>query len=487
MLLRLSRQSTLLATALLLVACTGDPPPPASGDPDGRALVIAVGVAPESLDPQEGYAPFGAGQIYDGLFELGPNGVTPGLAARLPEPSADGLTWTVRLRADVSFHDGTGFEAVDVAASYRPLLGKGRYWMLEQVRPVDATTVHFVLKQPFPDLAAQLTLGIEPSESGAKPVGTGPYRVSSWEPGKRLVLSANPGYFGDRAAIAEVTVEFVPDPDERAARLRDGDIDGAPLPAALAAEFDGADGMVTYTHRAADLRAITLPDGAVTGDPAIRLALNLAVDRQAVLGDVFAGVGSPTSLPVPDVQAEFAEPAAAFGHEPETAATTLTAAGWVAGPDGVRTRGGVRAEFAVGYPEGDTEAAELVAAFAEAAAGIGVAVTPKAGGEDGARYLVVGDPVSPEPALRALLHAAGGPAAAALDRARAATDPVDAVVAVHAAQRANRSSPAAVVLAQAGHTYVHRDAWTGHRPVVDGPSTDHTWGAWWNLVDWAPR
>ncbi|MGW5050150.1 ABC transporter substrate-binding protein [Actinokineospora sp. NPDC004072] len=484
----LSRLSIVLAV-LLLAACTGDPPPPASGDPDGTSLVIAVGTAPKSLDPQAGYAPYGAAQIYDGLVEHTPTGLAPALAASLPVPSADGRTWTARLRTDVSFHDGTGLDATDVAASYRPVIGKGRFWMIEQVKPVNPTTVQFELARPYPDLPALLTLGIEPSESAGtdRTVGTGPYRVSAWEPGQRLVLTANPGYFRDRPAITEVTVQFVPDPAERAARLRDGTVDGAPLPAALAAEFDGADGMTTFTHRAADLRAITLPAGPVTGDPAVRLALNLALDRQAVLDGVLAGVGAPTSVPVPDVQAEHAEPAAAFAFEPATAATVLTSAGWVAGPDGTRTREGVRAQFAVSYPEGDDEAAQLVAAFAQAAAEIGIEVVPQPGGASAARYRVVGDPVDPESALRSLLHDAGGSTAAALDQARAATEPVDAVVAVHAAQRANRTSPAAVILAQAGHTYVHRDAWNGHQAVVDGPTADHTWGAWWNLADWAPR
>ncbi|WP_258904261.1 ABC transporter substrate-binding protein [Actinokineospora sp. UTMC 2448] len=485
----LSRLSIVLAV-LLLAACTGDPPPPASGDPDGTSLVIAVGTAPETLDPQAGYAPYGAAQIYDGLVELSPTGARPTLAAAPPVPSADGLTWTVRLRTDVSFHDGTGLDATDVAASYQPLVGEGRFWMIERVKPVNATTVQFALSRPYPDLPSVLTLGIEPSESAGtdRTVGTGPYRVSLWDPGKRLVLTANPGYFGDRPAITEVTVEFVPDPAERAARLRDGTVDGAPLPAALAAEFDGADGMTTHTHRAADLRAITLPSGnAVTGDPAVRLALNLAVDRQAVLDTVLAGVGVPTSLPVPDVQAEFAEPAAAFAFEPATAATVLTSADWIAGDDGVRVRKGVRASFVVGYPEGDAEAEQLVTAFAQAAAQIGIEVTPRAGGENGAQYRAVGNPVDPEAALRGLLYAAGGSTAAALDQARAATDPVQAAVALHAAQRANRTSPAAVVLVQANHAYVHRDAWAGHAAVTDAPVTDHTWGAWWNLADWTPR
>ncbi|MFC5289171.1 ABC transporter substrate-binding protein [Actinokineospora guangxiensis] len=483
----MSRLSTPLAAIVLLSACTGDPPPPASGDPEGRALVIAVGAAPRSLDPQTGYAPFGAAQIYDGLTELSPTGPVPVLAAAVPEPSADGLTWTVELRTDVSFHDGTGFDATDVVAGYKPLLGKGRYAAIASVVPVDAATVHFVLSRPVPDLPELLTLGIEPS-TAAGPIGTGPYRVASFEPGKRLVLTANTGYFRERPAIAEVTVEFVPDPAERATLLRAGDIDGAPLPAELAAEFDGADGMTTLVHRAADLRAITLPaDHPVTGDPAVRLALNLAVDRQAIVETALGGVGSPTSLPVPDVQAEFVEPAAAFAHEPETAASGLTSAGWVAGADGVRSRDGVRAAFTVGYPAGDPEAEALVTAFTKAAAAIGVEVTPSADAEDGPRYRAVGDPTDPSAALRALFGDQGGATAAALKEAAEATDPVDLAVALHAAQRANRTSPAAVVLAQADHTYVHRDSWTGHRPVFDAPAPDHTWGAWWNLSAWTPR
>lgn len=479
----------MLALALLATACTDTPPPPASGDGDGRSLVIAVGAAPESLDPTKGYAPHGAAHLYDGLTELTPTGVRPALAAALPEPSADGLTWTARLRTDVSFHDGTGLDATDVVSTYRQA-PKERFWMLAGVQPVNGGTVAFRLTQPFPDFAALLTLGIKPSESAGddRAVGTGPYRLVAWEPGRKLVLTANAGYFGDRPAITEITVEFIPDPDERAARLRAGTVDGAPLPARLAAEFDGADGLTTLTHRAADLRAVTLPGGhPVTGDPAVRLALNLALDRQAVVDSVLAGVGAPVSVPVPDVQAEFVEPAATFAHEPASAATALTSAGWVVGTDGVRARDGVRAAFAVGYPEGDEEAADLVAAFARAAAAVGVEVTAAPGGDGGAQYRAVGDPVDPAAAPRALLHPAGGAAATALDKARAAGDPVEMTVALRSAQRANRTTPAAVVLAQADHTYVHRDAWAGHRPVPDAPAPDHTWGAWWNVADWTPR
>jgi len=496
--LRRGPVAVVFASVLLVPACTTDPTPPASGDPDGSSLVLGVAAEPTTLDPVAGYAPFGSAQVFDGLVEHAPGGaLRPALATVLPTPAPDGRSWTVALRTDVSFTDGSAFDSGDVVATYRSVLVadaplRGRFWMLSGVQAVDKTSVRFDLNAPWAQFPELLTLGVKsdgpPSDP---PVGTGPYQVVSWTRGVSLELKANQAYFAGAPEITKVTLEFLPDDETRARRMREGRLDGAALPPALAEGFARTDGLAVVEHSSADLRAVSIPAGSTAADPAVLLALNLAVDRDALVRDALAGKGTAASQPVPEVAAEFIEPAAAFRRDTAKAAEVLLAAGWVPGADGVRTRGGVAAAFDLAYPATDLVSRDLATAFAKSAAAVGVKVTPKPADAttDPAtpRLTAFGDPFDPDRALYPLLHPGGGAVAAALDAERATTDPAQRAVAFRALQRGYAAAPSMVVLAAVDHTYVLRENWNGYRPVVDTTGTDHTWGPWWNLSTWTPR
>jgi peptide/nickel transport system substrate-binding protein len=498
----------LLAVALV-GACTGDPAPPASGDPDGTTLVLAVAEEPAALNPLAGYAPNGAAKIFDGLVEHEENrSLRPALADALPEPAADGRSWTVRLRPGVTFSDGTPFEAQDVVATYQAVLDparespvRQRFAMLAGVTALDASTVRFDLTAPYSPFPELLVLGILPSEALAAPelpdppVGTGPYRLTEWRRGTSMVLEANESYYDGAPAITKVTVEFIPDDETRAARLREGKLDGAALPPELANEFENTDGLQLVAHSAADVRAIALPSGPVTGDPALRLALNHAVDREAIVAGTLAGRGRVAYTPMPDVLAEFVEPDATYDHDLTQALDLLATAGWVPGAGGIRTKNGVLAQFTVRYVDGDSIAAGLAEAFANDARALGVQVDPEAVPADeltGPAVIGFGNPFDPDPALYPLLHSAVGDYSdatvdSALVTGRTATDPAQRATAYRRLQRAWLTAPSMVVLAAPQHTYVIRESWDGYEPVVDAASADFTWGAWWNLQTWTPR
>ena len=500
----------LLAVALV-AACTGDPAPPASGDPDGTSLVISVAEEPASLSPLAGYAEHGAAKLFDGLVEFQDNlEPTPALAIDLPEPAPDGRSWTVRLRPDVTFADGSPFEAADVVATYRALLDpatkspvRQRFSMLKSVTLVNTATVRFDLTAPYAPFPELLTLGIVSSESVAtpSPVGTGPYKLDSWTKGARLVLAANQSYWDGAPAIKKVTVEFVPDDETRASMLRAGKLDGATLPPALANRFEETDGVLVAVHSAADVRGVVLPAGdPVTSDPDLRLALNHAVNREAMVNGALAGKGRVASTPMPAVLAEFIEPEAEFETDLTQALDILAASGWVPGATGVRAKNGVPAAFTVRYRTGDSVSAALAEAFAIDARAVGIQVTPEATNDPaalatGPAIVSLGDPFDPDPVLYQSFHS--GPSAlggyadttadAALDTARAATDPAERATAYRKFQRAWVTAPGMVVLVTTNHTYVMRESWDGYQPVVDAASADGTWGAWWNLEDWTPR
>jgi peptide/nickel transport system substrate-binding protein len=486
-------------------------------------MVLAEPVEPATLDPLAGYAPNGAAKIFDGLYEYQADGtLRPNLATDLPQPSANGKSWTVPLRTGVKFSDGTPFAAIDVLDTYRALIDpvyksplRGAYSMLTGVDEVDAHTVRFDLAYPYAPFPDKLVLGILPTSAlstpepvgklpvDTHPVGTGPYTLVSWTKGTELVLAANPLYpqvLGGPPKVKKVTVRFVPADEDRVTALRAGKLDGAAVAPTQAAAFVRAKGFGVLTDHSADLRAIQLPvNGPVTGDPAVRLALNEALDRQALLTTALAGAGTPASTPVPPVLPEFVEPAATFSQDQSKARTRLLAGGWIANTDGGRSKHGVPAAFTLDYPTGDTVDEALVTAFVAAAKAIGIAVTPVAvpPSELGAKAATdatltsTGSPFDPDlglyPLLTTALAGASGSATSALRTGHDTLDPGQRAVAYRLFQRAYVAAPTMVCLAFVDHTYVMRGNWNGYTPVTDSAAQGVTWGPWWNLGQWTPR
>ena len=513
----------ILVVGLAAVACTGAPTPSASGRPDNTAMVLAEPVEPASLDPLDGYAPNGAAKIYDGLYEHQPDGsLRPVLASAAPVPSADGKSWTVTLRTGIRFSDGAPFAPVDVLATYRALINpafqsplRSGYDMLTGVDETGPSTIRFDLAYPYAPFPDKLVLGIVSAPALATvapvtqlplnthPVGTGPYTLVSWTRGSQLVLAANPKYptvLGGPPKVRRVVVQFVSNDTDRVTKLRAGKLDGAAVAPAQAAAFVHSDAFNILTDHSADLRAVQLPAaGPVTGDPAIRLALNHAVDRAAIVATALNGAGTPAPTPMPTVLPEFVEPSATFTTDQDDARTTLLSAGWVANTDGGRSKDGVPAAFTLDYPTGDTTDVALAAAFATAARAIGITVTTVAVPADqlaakaatDATLVSTGNPFDPDLGLYPLrdtaLAGSGHDVDTALDTGHHTLDPGQRAVAYRQFQKAYVANPAMVCLAFVDHTYVMRNNWTGYAPVTDAAAQGVTWGPWWNLGAWVPR
>ncbi|MGH3811617.1 MAG: ABC transporter substrate-binding protein, partial [Pseudonocardiaceae bacterium] len=432
-----TRRSVALALGALaaLAACST---PSGTSDTTGASgagdeLVLADGYEPESLHPLLGYGTEGASRIFDGLLAHDADRrLQPALATEVPQPSADGRSWTVRLRDGVRFHDGSSFEAADVVATYRALLDPATastetttFSMVTGVSEVDPRTVRFDLAFRYAAFPHRLTLGVLPSEALAEPgpadksalttepIGTGPYRVSEWRKGERLVLDAHESYWDGAPQIRRITIVFATDDNTRAQRMTAGEFDGTVLPPGLAHTFDGRDVYSVISHRSADYRTIMLPIGApITGDPAVRLALNHAANRQGLIDALLAGEGDGAYTPIPPALSDYADPGAAFAHDPDRARQILQQAGWVPGPDGTRHRGGQPARFTLMYPASDTVRKDLAQAFASDARAVGVdirleglgweAIEPRMGAD--ALVLGGGSPLDPDLTSYALLH-----------------------------------------------------------------------------------
>ncbi|WP_369138189.1 ABC transporter substrate-binding protein [Modestobacter versicolor] len=523
-----------LAALVALTACSAPGAGPAGSADPSRRLVLADAYEPEPLNPVGGHGETGASRVYDGLVRLaGGDGLPelePALAAELPTPDADGTTWTVRLRDDVRFTDGTAFGAEDVVATYRAVLDPvsaspiaTSYAMVSEVSAPDEHTVRFRLAYPYAPFATKLLLGIAPAEAlttpgpaeesplNTEPVGTGPYLLTERR-GDRTVFTANPDYWDGAPQVEELVVEHVPDDNTRAQRMAAGEFDGTTLPPLLADTLADAEGLTVVGHPSADTRSVSLPAGdPVTADPAVRLALNHAVDRAAMVESILGGHGVPAYTPVPEVLGDAFEPTATFDHDPDRARQLLDDAGWVPGDDGVRVRDGVRAEFTLMYFPEETLRRDLAQAFASDALQVGVEVDLEAVDRPQFRPRIPVDagllgggdvPYDPDTLLYAGLHSVytqdgvGGPfdnpsdhvdpaVDAALDEGRRSDDPAVRTAAYRTVQRAFVAAPPAVVLVFLEHVYVMRDGdWTGTEPVLEPHSHGVSWGPWWNLREW---
>ncbi|MGI5215592.1 ABC transporter substrate-binding protein [Plantactinospora sp. CA-290183] len=517
------------AVGALLVLAGCAPSPPADAPAAADTFVVATGTEPDTLNPVLNYGVDGASLIFDGLVARdAENRLVPGLATALPTVSADGRTVTARLRAGVLFHDGTPLTAADVVFTYRAVLDpkvdstlRSDLDMLASVEAPDDATVVFRLRYAYAPFPQRLALGIVPAKALAgqdvntagfnrAPIGTGPYRLESWTPGDRLVLAANDAYFGGRPANRRVVVAFVADDNVRAQRSRAGEFDAVELAPKLAAGFDNDAGYRVERVPTADYRGVMLPMGnPVTADPAIRRALNVAVDRQAMVRGVLGGAGEPAYGPVPP-GSEYAEPAVAGkpGADPAAATALLDAAGWTPGAGGIRVRDGRPARFTLMYPAGDSLRKELALAVTADAKKVGIEITPAGLTWDaidtrlGADALIMGygTPYDPDFVSYKLFGSRfagqgyfnpGRYRSEVVDRAlqqgRDQADPARRRAAYSAFQKQLAADVPWVFLSYLRHTYVVRASVAGVTPRVEPHEHDVANSLWWNIHTWTRR
>ncbi|MGW8364531.1 ABC transporter substrate-binding protein [Streptomyces wedmorensis] len=513
--------------ALATAACL-NPGAPAggSGGPKDSA-VVGIAYEPETLSPLLGYGKDGNSKIFDGLLAFDADmKLEPALASKLPQVSADGLTYTYTLRHGVTFSDGVPFTAKDVVFTYRTILdpktnnaSRTELDALASVRAVGDDTVVFTLKYPYAPFAERTVQAIAPEHVAARqdvntgtfttrPIGTGPYVLTGWSKGEKLTFKANPAYWDGAPAVKRFTMAVVKDDDVRATRLRAGDLDGAVLPPNLAAGFAHDPAKKTYRATTYDYRTVTLPTHhRVTGDTAVRRALDLAVDRQTMVDKILEGAGKPAHGPVPTGSPWFAE-GTERRHDLAGARKILDEAGWKPGPDGVRVKDGARAAFPLWYLSGDKLRQDHALAYASDAKKAGIDVTTQAGTweviEPRMRTDAVlaggGSPGDPDfdqyPLLKSSLAGDGFNNMAwydnktvdrALEDGRRTNDPAERRAAYDTVQRELAKNPGYTFLTHIDHLYVVNDRWDGLNTQVEPHDHGLASGPWWNVENWKPK
>ncbi|HWU05045.1 MAG TPA: ABC transporter substrate-binding protein [Streptomyces sp.] len=515
-----------VALGMTVAACSA----PGSGAGNGSAadsVVIGVASEPDTLSPLLGYGKDGNSKLFDGLLARNSDmELIPALASSLPEVSDDALTYTYTLREGVEFSDGEPLSPADVVFTYRTVLdgktnntARSELDAIKDVRAEGEDKVVFRLDYPYAPFAGRTVLPIVPEHIAAEqdpntgsfntePVGTGPYVLSSWRKGEKLTFKANPGYWGGAPEVKTLTMAIVQDDDVRATRLRSGDLDGAILPPNLTATFKDDGSRKTYRATSYDNRTVTLPTaGEVTGDRAIRQALDLAVDRGAMVDKILDGAGRPAYGPVPVGDPWFA-PEVERAHDPAKAKAVLDEAGWTAGTDGIRTRDGRRAGFTLLHPSGDKVRQDHALAYASDAKKVGIDVTVESATwevieprmKDDAVLAGFGSTGDPDFGLYTMLHStlAGdgfnnmgrydNPAVdRALDTGRRIQGQEARKAAYDTVQRELLKDPGYTFLTHIDHLYVLADRWDGLTTQTEPHEHGFAGGPWWNVEDWKPK
>lgn len=295
--------------------------------------------------------------------------IVPGLADSW-DISEDGLTYTFHLHEGVTFHNGDAFTADDVVYTVNRMMDPethakntdiyygivagaadfydGNAQGVAGVKAIDDLTVEFTLETAYaPFLSCLATPGgsifnRESTEGvqdfGVNPAscfGTGPFQVTDWQLGSMVTLKANPDYFKGAPRIDGITLAIVPDADTQRMMFEEGSVD--------VFNFDYAESQLQYFLDNGYKDQIVSGSRAGTyyfmfntaieplNDVNVRKALQMAIDRQAILDALYAGEGKVLSSFIPEGVLSHNDDAAEIPYDPDQARQMLADAGY---PDG---------------------------------------------------------------------------------------------------------------------------------------------------------
>lgn len=353
-----SQITALVAAALLYTAA---PAYALGGKPavDRQTLVVALASGPGNLDPQVAPSVDSAKyawNVFDTLYGFDVKGNLEPRLATAYRISSDGLVFTFTIRRGVKFHNGDAMTARDVRYSLERILDPATKStrrpffvnVVESVQAPDDGTVVIRLRKPdgafLNKVAGYLyvvpeayTRGLASPEAFAlKPVGTGPYRIVSHQIGQSLELQRFAQFWGTAPQVTRVVYRFVPEASSRVNALLAGEVDLA---------TDIAPTEVERLQANPALRAISVPGGSPVyvrvyandpktplGKPQVRLALNYAIDKDALIRSVFRGRAQPLRSHIPDsYPSDPNQGLAPFRYDPALARKLLAEAGFPQG------------------------------------------------------------------------------------------------------------------------------------------------------------
>lgn len=360
-------KSTLLATSALVMMM--------AGAAQAKTLVYCSEGSPEGFDP----APYTAGTTFDASarpvfnrlveFEKGTTNIIPGLAESW-EVSEDGLEYTFKLRPGVKFHTTSfftptrDFNADDVIFSFERQARADHPWnqyvpgvtyeyfdamemgsLIKEIVKVDDLTVKFVLSRAEAPFLANLGMDFASiisreyadvlEAAGRKedfnnaPIGTGPFQFVAYQKDAVIRYAANADYWGGRPAIDDLVFAITTDPAVRVQKLKAGECHVMPYPApADIAALQADPNLIVQEQAGLNVAYLGYNTTVAPFDNAkVRKALNMAINKQAIIDAVFQGSGQIAKNPIPPTMWSYNEAVVDDAYDPEAAKQILAEEG----------------------------------------------------------------------------------------------------------------------------------------------------------------
>ncbi|WP_138420697.1 ABC transporter substrate-binding protein [Aquibacillus sediminis] len=329
-------------------------------DDDVKRLVFGRGADSVQLDPSkvtDGESIYVTNQIFDTLvqYEQENTEVRPALATEW-DTSDDGLTWTFQLRDDVTFHDGTDFDAEDVVFNFERWATSAEYvyygymfgateedlgGIIESVEATGDYEVTFTLSEPnapFIYTLAMPPFGISSPDAIEEygddyfknPVGTGPFVFEEWVNDDSITVTKNDDYYGDEAKVDEVIFRVIPDNGARFMELQAGSIDlmnGMNPQDIATAEDDENLQIIRRPSMNVSYMAFNTDAEGPTSNEQVRQAINLAVDKEKLV-TLYEGIGKEAKNPMPPSLWGYNDDIEDYGYDVDEAKRLLAEAGY---------------------------------------------------------------------------------------------------------------------------------------------------------------
>ena len=332
--------------------------------------------------------------LFNGLTgHDGDNAVVPALAKSW-DFDEETCTYTFHLEEDVRWHDGEPFTAEDVQFTIEAIMdpengseNAPNFEDVEEITVIDDHTISFRLSAPNVAFLDYMTMAILPkhllegedmqtADFFRSPIGTGPYKLASWDEGQAITLEKNADYFRGEPNIDTIVFKIVPDDNAKALQLRAGELDLALLTPKDAATFADEEGFACYDMETADYRGIlfNFQNEYWQENRDLIPAICYAIDREAIIDAVLLGQGMAAYGPLQRNVYNY-EDVEHYDYDPEKARAVLEAAGCVLGEDGFYTRNGETVGFVISVGAGDQVRIDMAQIVAQQLREIGMDVT----------------------------------------------------------------------------------------------------------------
>jgi len=312
--------------------------------------------------------------IYSGLMKVTDNGELTGDLAESVEVSPDGKVYTAHLRKNIKWHDGEPFTANDVLFTIQTIQNPDTKspaspnFLGVTVQKVDDSTIKFNLNTPYAPFLYNLTNGIIPehvwsqiepknislAEQNLKPIGTGPFefkklKKSSLGEVREYDLKKFDNYYGQRPYIDGINFSFYDTNEELVRSFRSRKVDGMSfVPTTLIKDVAKMGGTTVYRVNIPQYFAVFFNQtrNPILADRTVRIALDLATDRDKLIKEALNGEGIRIDTPIPPGFLGYVEGLGRVEFNIDKAKQNLEEAGWKdTNNDGVREKDGKKLEF----------------------------------------------------------------------------------------------------------------------------------------------